>query len=82
MRCTSEFPYYPAVQQMVKWYREGAFGRIIEARFAIRHSSDMDLNKPINWKRMRNINGDYGCMATWVSTPSICPSIWAYARGR
>ena len=22
----------------------------------------MDLNKPINWKRMRNINGDYGCM--------------------
>ena len=62
VRCTSEFPYYPAVQQMVKWYREGAFGRIIEARFAIRHSSDMDLNKPINWKRMRNINGDYGCM--------------------
>ena len=44
VRCTSEFPYYPAVQQMVKWYREGAFGRIIEARFAIRHSSDMDLN--------------------------------------
>ena len=26
VRCTSEFPYYPAVQQMVKWYREGAFG--------------------------------------------------------
>ena len=62
VRCTSEFPYYPAVQQMVKWYREGAFGRIIEARFAIRHSSDMDLSKPINWKRMRDVNGDYGCM--------------------
>lgn len=62
VRCASEFPYYPAVQQMVRWYREGAFGRIIEARFSIKHSSDMDLNKPINWKRMRAANGDYGCM--------------------
>ena len=62
VRCASEFPYYPAVQQMVRWYREGAFGQIIEARFAIKHSSDMDLNKPINWKRMRAANGDYGCM--------------------
>ena len=57
-----EFPFYPAVQQMVKWYREGAFGQIIEARFAIKHSSDMDLAKPINWKRMRAANGEYGCM--------------------
>ena len=47
---------------MVKWYREGAFGQIIEARFAIKHSSDMDLAKPINWKRMRAANGEYGCM--------------------
>lgn len=62
VRCTSEFPYYPAVQQMVSWFREGRFGRIIEARFAIRHSSDMDLNKPINWKRTLAANGAYGCM--------------------
>ncbi len=62
VRCASEFPFYPAAQQMVRWYREGAFGRIIEARFTIKHSSDMDLNKPINWKRMRAANGDYGCM--------------------
>ena len=62
VRCASEFPFYPAVQQMVKWYREGAFGQIIEARFAIKHSSDMDLSKPINWKRMRAANGEYGCM--------------------
>ncbi|HIU20366.1 MAG TPA: Gfo/Idh/MocA family oxidoreductase [Candidatus Limiplasma stercoravium] len=62
VRCASEFPYYPAVQQMIRWYREGAFGQIIEARFAIKHSSDMDLSKPINWKRMRAVNGEYGCM--------------------
>ena len=62
VRCASEFPFYPAAQQMVKWYREGAFGQIIEAKFAIKHSSDMDLNKPINWKRVKSANGEYGCM--------------------
>lgn len=62
VRCTSEFPYYPAVQQMAAWYREGRFGRIIEVKSAIRHSSDMDLNKPINWKRTVGANGAYGCM--------------------
>ena len=62
VRCTSEFPYYPAVQQMIAWFREGRFGRIIEVRCAIRHSSDMDLLKPINWKRTLSANGAYGCM--------------------
>ncbi len=62
VRCTGEFPFYPAVQQMVTWYREGRFGRIIEARFAIKHSSDMDVTKPINWKRTLSANGAYGCM--------------------
>ena len=62
VRCASEFPFYPAAQQMVKWYREGAFGQIIEAKFTIKHSSDMDLSKPINWKRVKAANGEYGCM--------------------
>jgi predicted dehydrogenase len=38
------------------------FGQIIEAKFAIKHSSDMDLTKPINWKRTLSANGEYGCM--------------------
>lgn len=62
VRCASEFPFYPAAQQMIDWYNEGRFGQIIEARFAIKHSSDMDLKKPINWKRMVAANGEYGCM--------------------
>lgn len=62
VRCTSEFPYYPAAQQLINWYNEGLYGEIIEAKFAIKHSSDMDLNKPINWKRIVAINGEYGCM--------------------
>ena len=62
VRCSSEFPFYPAVQKMIEWYKEGAFGQIIEAKFAIKHSSDMDLTKPINWKRTLSANGEYGCM--------------------
>ena len=62
VRCSSEFPYFPACQQLIRWIREGKFGKIIEVRSAFRHSSDMDLNKPINWKRIVEINGEYGCM--------------------
>ncbi len=62
VRCTSEFPYYPAVQKMVSLYREGKLGQLIGARFAIQHSSDMDPQKPINWKRITSENGEYGCM--------------------
>jgi predicted dehydrogenase len=62
VRCSSEFPYFPACQQLVKWLRAGNYGRIIEIRTGFHHSSDMDLSKPINWKRMIEINGEYGCM--------------------
>jgi predicted dehydrogenase len=60
--CSSEFPYFPACQQLVKWLKTGKYGRIIEVKTGFHHSSDMDLSKPINWKRMIEINGEYGCM--------------------
>ena len=62
VRCSSEFPYYPACQKLIEWIREGKFGKIIEVRSAFCHSSDMDTQKPINWKRTLSINGEYGCM--------------------
>lgn len=61
-RCSSEFPYYPAAQRLVSWIREKRFGRILEVRAGFHHSSDMDVNKPMNWKRMVELNGEYGCM--------------------
>ena len=61
-RCSSQFPYFPAAQKLIAWVREGRFGRIMEVRAGFHHSSDMDVNKPINWKRMVEINGEYGCM--------------------
>ena len=62
VRCTSEFPYYPAMQIIINWIREGKFGRIIEVHAGFNHSSDCDLNKPINWKRQVKFNGEYGCL--------------------
>lgn len=62
VRCASEFPYYPACQKLIDYVKAGKTGKIIEVHAGICHSSDMDLNKPINWKRMININGEYGCM--------------------
>jgi predicted dehydrogenase len=62
VRCSSEFPFYPGAQQIVQWVNEGRFGRIIEVEAGFWHSSDLDPNKPINWKRRLTTNGEYGCM--------------------
>jgi predicted dehydrogenase len=62
VRCSSEFPYFPACQKLVEWLRTYKYGRIIEVKTGFHHSSDLDLSKPINWKRMIEINGEYGCM--------------------
>ncbi len=62
VRCSSEFPYFPACQRLIGWVREGRLGRVMEVRAGFHHSSDMDVSKPINWKRMVQFNGEYGCM--------------------
>lgn len=62
VRCSSEFPFFPGVQKIVALARSGAMGRILDVRAGLLHSSDMDPQKPINWKRMVEFNGEYGCM--------------------
>lgn len=62
VRCASEFPFYPAMQLLISWIRENRFGRILEIKAGFCHSSDLDPQKPINWKRMVKFNGEYGCM--------------------
>ena len=62
VRCSSELPFYPGGQAVAHWIRERRFGRIIEARSVFLHSSDLDPNKPINWKRIGALNGEYGCL--------------------
>lgn len=62
VRCSSEFPYFPGAKRVIDWLRTGKYGRLIEVRSGFHHASDMDLSKPINWKRIVDINGEYGCM--------------------
>jgi predicted dehydrogenase len=62
VRCASEFPYFPAMQILIKWITEKRFGRILEIRSGFCHASDLDVTKPINWKRQAAANGEYGCM--------------------
>ncbi len=62
VRCSSEFPFFPAAQRIVKMAIDGEFGQIIEVRAGLLHSSDLDRNKPINWKRKVAMCGEYGCM--------------------
>lgn len=62
VRCSSEFPFFPAVQRIGKLIDSGELGTIIEVETGFLHSSDLDASKPINWKRMIEFNGEYGVM--------------------
>jgi len=62
VKVSSEFVYFPGALKLVNWIKEMKYGRLIEVKAGFHHSSDMDLNKKINWKRMIEINGAYGCM--------------------
>lgn len=62
VRCSSEFPFFPGAYRLFRMAAEGDLGRIIEVEAGFWHSSDLDPNKPINWKRQAAINGAYGCM--------------------
>ena len=62
VRCSSEMPFCPGAQKLINFVRAGDFGDIIEVEAAFLHSSDLNPDKPINWKRIVDINGAYGCM--------------------
>jgi predicted dehydrogenase len=62
VRVSSEMPYFPGAQAAVDYVRSGAVGQFIEVHAALRHSSDLNRAKPINWKRQRAFCGDLGVM--------------------
>ncbi|MCK2034928.1 Gfo/Idh/MocA family oxidoreductase [Microbacterium sp. SSW1-49] len=62
VRCSSEMPFFPGAQAAIAHVASGALGRLIEVRSAFLHSSDLDLDKPINWKRQARFCGEAGVM--------------------
>ena len=62
VRGCSQFPFAPAMQRIGDMLESGAFGTILEAESGFLHSSDLNPDKALNWKRMIAMNGRYGCM--------------------
>lgn len=70
VRCASQFIFFPAIQRIGRMIEAGAFGQIIEVNAGFLHSSDLNPQKPINWKRTLKYNGEYGCMGDLG--PHVC----------
>lgn len=62
VRCSSELPFYPGAQWVIAAARSGSLGRLFSVRAAMLHASDLDLDKPINWKRQARFNGASGAL--------------------
>ena len=62
VRCSSEFPFLPPAQRVVQTVQSGKLGRIMEIRSGFWHASDLDPNKPANWKRQTKTCGEIGVM--------------------
>ncbi len=62
VRCSSEFPFLPGPQRVIQEVRSGKLGKLLEVRSGFWHSSDLDPNKPVNWKRQIKTCGEIGVM--------------------
>ncbi|MFA6290251.1 MAG: Gfo/Idh/MocA family oxidoreductase [Victivallales bacterium] len=73
VRCSSESPFFPAMQRLGKMIEAKSFGQIIEVNSGFLHSSDLNTSKAINWKRMIQFNGEYGCLGDLGMHPCHMP---------
>lgn len=62
VRCSSEMPFFPGAQRAIRTVASGALGTLVDARFSFLHSSDLDVDKPGNWKRQTATCGQIGVM--------------------
>ena len=62
VRCSSEFPFLPGPQRVIQLAQSGKLGRLLEIRSGFHHASDLDPNKPVNWKRQVKTCGEIGVM--------------------
>lgn len=62
VRCSSEFPFMPGAQRAFEAARSGKLGRVLEVVSGFHHSSDLDPEKPANWKRLSKVCGEIGVL--------------------
>jgi predicted dehydrogenase len=62
VRCSSEFPFMPGSQKVIQFIKEKKYGKLLEVRAGLHHSSDLDPMKAINWKRQVKTCGEIGVM--------------------
>jgi len=62
VRVSSEMPFFPGAQRAYEFVKDGSLGEIVEVRAGFLHSSDIDRQKPINWKRQREFCGAIGVL--------------------
>jgi len=62
VRCSSEFPFLPGGQRAFRYASDGKLGRLLEVRAGFLHSSDLDPDKLVNWKRQAKTCGEIGVM--------------------
>lgn len=62
VRCSSEMPFFPGAQRAIRMIASGSLGRLVDAQFCFLHSSDLDVDKPANWKRQTATCGQIGVM--------------------
>jgi predicted dehydrogenase len=62
VRCSSEFPFLPGAQRAIQYVQSGKCGRLLEIHSGFWHASDLDPNKPVNWKRQNKTCGEIGVM--------------------
>ena len=73
VRCASQYIFLPAIQELGRMLGAGAFGTILEVNAGFLHCSDLNPDKPINWKRQLEFNGEYGCMGDLGPHACIVP---------
>ncbi|MBS1714845.1 MAG: Gfo/Idh/MocA family oxidoreductase [Armatimonadetes bacterium] len=62
VRVSSEFPFFPGAQAVFEHLRRDDIGDLLEVQSVFLHSSDLDLKKPVNWKRKAATCGQAGVM--------------------
>ncbi|MCF6312876.1 MAG: Gfo/Idh/MocA family oxidoreductase [Verrucomicrobiales bacterium] len=62
VRCSSEFPFLPGTQRVIDFVQQDRLGVPIQVVCCFHHSSDLDPNKAINWKRQTQFCGEIGVM--------------------